>query len=244
MHTTHTAHIHMHIYTYTYTCTPTPTHTHAHTLTPAYLSHTHTKKQKKHRHLYQLVCQSDQGLCVKQKQQQQHVLHCCVVRHAQPSLHDKYKNCQGMQIQVYHLHIIACTHQQHKTSTTIHPPTIACTQQQHKTLIAVHPPPSSSPPTHTHTYSNDDNVGARRFAGQLSKELARGAADVYAAHASVLLPLAWLGLHDEEADVAAGFQGAWEDGSSSTYDVLYWCVLYWWIFGCVMMQVDWCVGVC
>lgn len=68
-----------------------------------------------------------------------------------------------------------------------------------------------------HFDSEDDRVSARRVAALLSKELASAAPDVFNAHAAVLLPLAWLGRHDEDAEVAQAWADAWEEGATSTY---------------------------
>ena len=68
--------------------------------------------------------------------------------------------------------------------------------------------------------SEDDKTGARRAAAHLAKDLAAAAPDVFSAHATVLLPLAWLGHHDEDAEVAQAWGGAWEEGATSTYEAV------------------------
>ena len=56
---------------------------------------------------------------------------------------------------------------------------------------------------------------ARQLAGLLLRELVRGAADTFAAHAAAVLPLAFVARADEDADVATLWKEVWEEGTGS-----------------------------
>lgn len=59
------------------------------------------------------------------------------------------------------------------------------------------------------------DVLSRQLAALLCRDLARGAPEVATRHASQLVPLAWIGSHDEDKEVATLFESCWEEATSS-----------------------------
>ncbi|KAK9810293.1 hypothetical protein WJX72_008148 [[Myrmecia] bisecta] len=64
-------------------------------------------------------------------------------------------------------------------------------------------------------YSDPGDMESRYLAGLIIKELSRQAADVFNAHKSQAMPLAFVAASDEDADVAALWKEVWEDSTSS-----------------------------
>lgn len=56
---------------------------------------------------------------------------------------------------------------------------------------------------------------SRQLSGLLLRELVRGSADTFAAHAAAALPTAFVACHDDDDEVAATWKDVWEEGTGS-----------------------------
>ena len=59
------------------------------------------------------------------------------------------------------------------------------------------------------------DAGSRQLSGLLLRELVRGAPDTFAAHASAVLPCAFVACHDDDTEVAGVWKDVWEEGTGS-----------------------------
>ncbi|CAK0785632.1 hypothetical protein CVIRNUC_008843 [Coccomyxa viridis] len=64
-------------------------------------------------------------------------------------------------------------------------------------------------------YTDPGDAGSRQLSGLLLRELVRGAPDTFAAHASAVLPCAFVACHDDDTEVAAVWKDVWEEGTGS-----------------------------
>ena len=68
---------------------------------------------------------------------------------------------------------------------------------------------------HPATLSAAGDAGSRQLSGLLLRELVRGAPDTFAAHASAVLPCAFVACHDDDTEVAGVWKDVWEEGTGS-----------------------------
>ena len=68
---------------------------------------------------------------------------------------------------------------------------------------------------HPVTLSAAGDAGSRLLSGLLLRELVRGAPDTFAAHASAVLPCAFVACHDDDSEVAGVWKDVWEEGTGS-----------------------------
>ena len=68
---------------------------------------------------------------------------------------------------------------------------------------------------HPVTLSAAGDAGSRQLSGLLLRELVRGAPDTFAAHASAVLPCAFVACHDDDTEVAGVWKDVWEEGTGS-----------------------------
>ena len=68
---------------------------------------------------------------------------------------------------------------------------------------------------HPVTRSAAGDAGSRQLSGLLLRELVRGAPDTFAAHASAVLPCAFVACHDGDTEVAGIWKDVWEEGTGS-----------------------------
>lgn len=65
------------------------------------------------------------------------------------------------------------------------------------------------------TLSAAGDAGSRQLSGLLLRELVRGAPETFAAHASAVLPCAFVACHDDDTEAAAVWKEMWEEGTGS-----------------------------
>ena len=64
-------------------------------------------------------------------------------------------------------------------------------------------------------HSAAGDAGSRQLSGLLLRELVRGAPDTFAAHASAVLPCAFVACHDGDTEAANFWKDVWEEGTGS-----------------------------
>ena len=68
---------------------------------------------------------------------------------------------------------------------------------------------------HPVTSTAAGDAGSRQLSGLLLRELVRGAPDTFAAHASAVLPCAFVACHDNDTEAAGVWKDVWEEGTGS-----------------------------
>ena len=68
---------------------------------------------------------------------------------------------------------------------------------------------------HAVTLSATGDAGSRQLSGLLLRELVRGAPDTFAAHASAVLPCAFVACHDDDTESSGVWKDVWEEGTGS-----------------------------